>query len=127
MIIGTHILFYTRDADADRAFLRDVLGFKNVDVGHGWLIFKMPPAEGAVHPAEKDQAGGSPEAPGMVHSEVYFMCDDIRAEMKNLRAKGVECSPVQHERWGDRTGFQLPSGAFVGMYQPKHKTAFDLK
>ena len=128
MIIGTHILFYTKDADADRAFLKDVLGFPHVDVGHGWLIFKMPPAESAVHPVDKNLVGGPPaEAPGMVHAEVYFMCDDIAKEMRNLRDKGVECAAVQHERWGDRTSFQLPSGSFVGLYQPKHQTAFDLK
>jgi catechol 2,3-dioxygenase-like lactoylglutathione lyase family enzyme len=112
MIFGAHVIVYSKDAEADRAFLRDVLGFASVDAGHGWLIFTLPPAEIAVHPAEESYK-----------HELYFMCDDLTAEIAALAAKGVGCSEVHNERWGSVTRIQLPGGGQVGLYQPRHPTA----
>jgi len=112
MISGAHVIVYSRDAEADRAFFRDVLGFRWVDAGHGWLIFALPPSEAAFHPAE---ANGT--------HELYFMCDDLKAEMEALRAKGVACSDVHEERWGTLTRIRLPGGGELGLYQPKHAKA----
>ena len=125
MISGAHVLIYTSDADADRAFFRDVLGFAHVDVGHGWLIFRLPPAEAAVHPADEG-APLSHETPGMVAAHLYLMCDDVEAEVRALEAKGVQCSPRQRERWGIRTALRLPGGGELGLYQPTHPTALNL-
>jgi catechol 2,3-dioxygenase-like lactoylglutathione lyase family enzyme len=116
MISGAHIVLYSKDAEADRVFLRDVLGFKSVDAGHGWLIFALPPSEAAVHPAENN---GS--------HELYLMCDDLKAEIAALSAKGVVCSPVDEQRWGSITRITLPGGGALGLYQPKHPTALELK
>jgi catechol 2,3-dioxygenase-like lactoylglutathione lyase family enzyme len=80
MITGAHIVVYSKNAEADRAFFHDVLGLKSVDAGHGWLIFAMPPAEAAFHPSEEGT------------HELYFMCDDLKAEMALLGRKGVKCS-----------------------------------
>ncbi|MGA2217172.1 MAG: VOC family protein [Terracidiphilus sp.] len=115
MIIGAHVIVYSKDAEADRGFLRDVLGFKHVDAGHGWLIFTLPPTEAAVHPAETNGA-----------HELYFLCDDLKAEMERLGGKGVRCSEVNEQRWGSITKMQLPGGGEVGLYQPKHSTALGL-
>jgi len=115
MISGAHVVVYSNKAEVDRAFFRDVLGFKSVDAGHGWLIFALPPAEAAFHPAEAN--GGH---------ELFFMCDDLKAEMASLAKKGVKCSEVQEERWGSVSKMQLPSGGAVGLYQPKHPTALGL-
>jgi catechol 2,3-dioxygenase-like lactoylglutathione lyase family enzyme len=112
MISGAHVIVYSKDAEADRDFLRDVLGFASVDAGHGWLIFALPPAEAAVHPAENNN-----------RHELYFMCSDLKAEISALREKGVQCSKVENERWGSITKIQLPGGGEVGLYQPKHPTA----
>ena len=116
MISGAHVIVYSKDAEADRAFFRDVLGFKSVDAGHGWLIFALPPAEAAIHPSDED---------GVVH-ELYFMCDDLEAEIASLAKKNVPCSTVQEARWGSITKMQLPGGGEVGLYQPKHPTALGL-
>jgi|SRR5579864_2031391 len=116
MISGAHVVLYSKDAEADRAFFRDVLGFRFVDVGHGWLIFALPPAEAAFHPSEESG----------VH-ELYFMCDDLKAEMSALAKRNVKCSEVQEARWGSITKIQLPGGSEVGLYQPKHPTALGLK
>ena len=112
MINGAHVIIYSKDATADRAFLRDILGFGAVDAGHGWLIFALPPAEVAVHPAEDNG-----------RHELYFMCDDLRAEISKLAEKGVRCSEVQEARWGSITKVRLPGGSEVGLYQPKHPLA----
>jgi catechol 2,3-dioxygenase-like lactoylglutathione lyase family enzyme len=109
MIHGAHVVLYSRDAAADRDFFRDVLGLSSVDAGHGWLIFALPPAEAAFHPAEANGA-----------HELYLMCDDVEAEIATLRAKGVECTGVTHERWGSVTKIPLPGGGLLGLYQPKH-------
>jgi catechol 2,3-dioxygenase-like lactoylglutathione lyase family enzyme len=112
VIFGAHVIVYSKDATADRAFLREVLGFSSVDAGHGWLIFALPPAEVAVHPAEENDG-----------HELYFMCDDLKAEISTLGEKGVQCSDVQEARWGSITKIRLPGGNEVGLYQPKHPTA----
>ena len=115
MISGTHVVVYSKDAEADRAFFSDVLGFKSVDAGHGWLIFALPPAEAAFHPAKEGA------------HELYFMCDDLKAEMAHLAKKGVKFSKVEDARWGSITKMLLPGGGEVGLYQPKHPTALGLK
>jgi hypothetical protein len=126
MITGTHILFFSTDADADRAFLRDVLELKHVDAGHGWLIFAMPLAEAAVHPADKSHA--QPHIDGdMLGASIYLMCDDVNVVVRSLEAKNVKCAPLQKENWGLRTAVSLPSGGKIGLYQPMHPTAHGAK
>jgi catechol 2,3-dioxygenase-like lactoylglutathione lyase family enzyme len=115
MLFGSHVVVHSKNAEADRAFFRDVLGFKSVDAGHGWLIFALPPAEAAFHPAKEGA------------HEFYFMCDDLKAEMASLAKKGFKCSEVQEARWGSITKMRLPGGGEIGLYQPKHPTALGLK
>ena len=111
MISGAHVIIYSKNAEADRAFLRDVLGFDHVDAGGGWLIFALPPAEIAVHPADENG-----------RHEVYLMCDDIGSVTRALQAAGVPTRPVQDQGWGLLTAFTLPGGGELGVYQPKHPT-----
>jgi catechol 2,3-dioxygenase-like lactoylglutathione lyase family enzyme len=117
MISGLHAILYSPDADKVRAFLRDVLGFKSVDAGHGWLIFAAPPAELAAHPTEE---GEKP------HHELYLMCDDLKATMSELAGKGVKFGAITEARWGSVTSIHLPGGGELGLYQPKHPTAIKL-
>jgi len=112
VINGAHVVIYTRDAEADRAFFRDVLGFPSVDAGHDWLIFALPPAEAAFHPAGEND-----------RQEFYLMCDDMEATIRDLKGRNVPCSPIIEERWGRLTRIALPGGGEVGLYQPKHPTA----
>jgi catechol 2,3-dioxygenase-like lactoylglutathione lyase family enzyme len=126
MIIGAHVMLFSEDAEADRAFLRDVLGFRSVDAGGGWLIFKLPPAEVALHPAEGGDGVKHPEGAGMLGASLYLMCDDLKAHMKILDGKNVTCTKASTERWGNKTTIKLPSGGEIGLYQPRHKTALDL-
>jgi catechol 2,3-dioxygenase-like lactoylglutathione lyase family enzyme len=114
MIFGAHIVLYSKDSEADRAFFRDVLGLKSVDAGHGWLIFALPPAEAAFHPSEENG----------LH-ELFFMCDDLPAEMASLARKSVALSEVQEARWGSIVRMKLPGGSEIGLYQPKHAMALD--
>jgi catechol 2,3-dioxygenase-like lactoylglutathione lyase family enzyme len=109
MIFGAHVIVFSKDAEADRAFLRDTLGFSSVDAGHGWLIFALPPAEAAVHPADENN-----------RHQLYFMCDDLKAAMAALGKKGVHCSKVQKEQWGSITTIRLPGGGEIGLYEPRH-------
>jgi catechol 2,3-dioxygenase-like lactoylglutathione lyase family enzyme len=109
MITGMHAIIYSRDAEADRAFFRDVLGFPSVDAGGGWLIFAVPPSEVAFHPG--DESG---------KHELYLMCDDVEAERARLATKGVECSSVTDEGWGLLTTVSLPGGGALGLYQARH-------
>lgn len=113
MVFGAHVVLYSRDAEADRRFLAEMFGMGSVDAGHGWLIFALPPAEVAVHPAE---------VPG---AEMYLMCDDLAAEMASLTARGAECSPVEEARWGSITKLSLPGGGVIGLYQPRHRLAIE--
>jgi catechol 2,3-dioxygenase-like lactoylglutathione lyase family enzyme len=112
MISGAHVVLYSRDAEADRAFFRDVLGFAAVDAGHGWLIFALPPAEAAFHPADGDSG-----------HELFLMCGDLGAEIAALAKKNVTCGAVEEARWGRITAIPLPGGGRVRLYQPKHPTA----
>ncbi|HVK20618.1 MAG TPA: extradiol dioxygenase [Actinokineospora sp.] len=115
MITGTHAILYSADADADRAFLRDVLGLSHVDAGGGWLIFKLPPAEVGVHPAETNG------------HELYLLCDGLDATMAELTAKGVSfAGGVTEAGWGRVTSIVLPGGGKVGLYEPRHPVAHDL-
>lgn len=109
MIIGAHSIIYSKKPEADKAFLRDVLGLPNVDVGHGWLIFGLPPSELAVHPSRKND----------VH-EFYFMCADIRAFVAAMKKKGISCGPIQGMGWGELSQVKLPGGGKLGVYQPRH-------
>jgi catechol 2,3-dioxygenase-like lactoylglutathione lyase family enzyme len=109
MIFGAHVIVYSHDAEADRAFFQDILGFPAEDAGHGWLIFELPPAELAIHPAEA--AAGH---------ELYFMGPDLKAEIAALAGRGVSCSEVEEARWGSMTRIRLPGGGEIGLYQPNH-------
>jgi hypothetical protein len=109
MITGAHSIIYSTNAEVDRAFFRDVLKLTNVDVGDGWLIFGLPPAEVAVHPSEKDD----------IH-EFYLMCDDVEAFAAEMEKKSVACGPVQDMGWGLLTQLTLPGGGKLGVYQPRH-------
>jgi catechol 2,3-dioxygenase-like lactoylglutathione lyase family enzyme len=109
MISGAHVIVYSCDAEADRAFLRDVLGFAHVDAGNGWLIFGLPPAEVAVHPSDRND----------LH-QLYLMCDDVRAMAVTLAAKKAACGPVVDRGWGLLTDLHLPGGGVIGLYQPRH-------
>jgi catechol 2,3-dioxygenase-like lactoylglutathione lyase family enzyme len=112
VINGAHVVIYSRDAEADRRFFRDVLGYQHVDAGGGWLIFKLPPAEVAIHPADGQDA-----------HDLFLMCDDVKATIAELAAKGVEFTPVSEERWGLRTSLKLPGGGELGLYEPRHPRA----
>jgi hypothetical protein len=116
MITGAHVIVYSKDPEADRTFFREVLRFPSVDAGRGWLIFALPPAEAAFHPADENG-----------RHELYLMCDDLNAEMVSLKEKGVACSEVQEARWGSIAQIRLPGGGEVGLYQPKHPTALNLR
>ena len=109
MITGAHSIIYSRNPEADRAFLRDVLGLPNVDVGGGWLIFGLPPAEVAVHPSDENG----------VH-EFFLMCDDVDAFVQEMKDRGIVCGPVQNPPWGMLTEVMLPGGGKLGVYQPRH-------
>ena len=109
MISGAHVIIYSRDAEADRAFFKNVLKFGHVDGGGGWLIFKLPPAEVAVHPSDEND----------LH-EFFLMSDDIDAEMARLKKAGVPCSPPSTQGWGTATQITLPGGGKLGLYQPRH-------
>jgi hypothetical protein len=116
MIIGAHSIIYSKNADADRASLRDVIGFANVDVGDGWLIFALPPSEVAFHPSEEND----------VH-EFYLMCDDVDAFIAEMSTKNVRCSEIHEEPWGRLTDITLPGGGKLGVYQPPTACATVLK
>jgi hypothetical protein len=125
MITGAHFLFYSKDPDADRAFLTDVLEFRSVNLGHNWLIFALPPAELAVHPAAENLVQKDGER-SMLGAVLYLMCNDLEGMMKVLARKGVQCSATVKARWGTTTSIQLPSGGEIGLYQPTHETALGL-
>ncbi len=115
MISGAHVVVYSKNPEADRAFFRDVLRFPCIDAGEGWLIFALPPAEAAFHPSE---ANGP--------HEMYFTCENVKKEISALKKKGVRCSPVKNAGWGLVTTIRLPGGGKIGLYQPRHSTALGL-
>ena len=110
MITGAHVILYSTDAEADRVFLRDLLGLRHVDAGDGWLILQLPPAEVAVHPAETSGA-----------AELYLVCDDVEETVAELGARGVMFDgPISDQGWGRLTTIRLPGGGKLGVYQPRH-------
>ena len=111
MFNGAHVIIYSNDAEADRAFIRDVLGFPHVDAGAGWLVFRLPPAEIAVHPTDGEPA-----------HEFYLMCEDVEAAL----AKLDQPVRITEARWGRLARIGLPSGAELPIYQPLHPVAYNL-
>jgi catechol 2,3-dioxygenase-like lactoylglutathione lyase family enzyme len=109
MISGAHVIIYSKNAEADRSFFKDVLGFNSIDAGHGWLIFALPPSEVACHPGDEN-----------TEHEFYLMCDDLKSTISALAAKNVRCSDPQELPWGVLTKIKLPGGGELGLYQPKH-------
>jgi predicted enzyme related to lactoylglutathione lyase len=110
VITGVHAIVFSPEAEKVRAFFADVLGMSSVDAGGGWLIFALPPAELAVHPADGDS-----------HQELYLMCDDIDATLGNLRSRGVEVArDVSDQGWGRLAAIRLPDGSEFPIYQPRH-------
>jgi catechol 2,3-dioxygenase-like lactoylglutathione lyase family enzyme len=116
VINGAHVVIYTKNPEADRAFFSDVLKFPFVDAGHGWLIFAMPPLEAAFHDSETTD-----------QHELYLMCDDITATLKDLKSKNVRVSDVSEQRWGKLATFTLPGGGKIGVYEPKHPSPLKVK
>ena len=110
MITGAHAVIFSRDAEADRAFLRDVIGLSSVDAGGGWLIFALPPSEVAVHPSESNGA-----------QSLFLMCEDINAFVAQMAEKKVECSGIREEPWGRLSAIRLPGGGELSVYQPLHE------
>lgn len=110
VISGAHVIVYSSDAEADRAFLRDILRFTHVDVGGGWLIFGLPPSEIAVHPTD-----------GSGSHELYLMCDDIEQFCAEMERHGIAASPPSNQGWGVLTHLALPGGGKLGVYQPRHE------
>ena len=115
MINSAHVVVYSKDAEADRAFFRDVLQFPCVDAGHGWLIFAMPPLETAFHDSEKNG-----------QHELFLMCDDLAATLRDLKSKHVLISDVSEQRWGKVATLTLPGGGKLGIYEPRHPSPLKL-
>jgi hypothetical protein len=109
MITGAHSIIYSADAQADKEFFKNILKFPNVDVGHGWLIFGLPPSEIAIHPSTENGP-----------HEFYLLCDDIEAFVREMAGQKIVCSAIQQQRWGDVTHLTLPGGGQLGVYEPKH-------
>src|ERR1043166_7647725 len=111
MITGVHLIIYSKDAEADKLFFRDVLKFTNVDVGHGWLIFGLPPAGLAVNPSSENDK-----------HEIYLMCEDIKTFVRQMKKREIACGEIQNEPWGQLIELILPGGGKLGVYQPRHET-----
>jgi catechol 2,3-dioxygenase-like lactoylglutathione lyase family enzyme len=112
-IAGAHVVIYSQNADADRAFLRDVLGLPHVDAGDGWLIFGLPPSEVAVHPRDPSEEGEDTH-------ELYLLADDVEAFVAEMTTRGVATTPIANRGWGRLTQITLPGGGKLGVYQPRH-------
>ena len=115
LINAAHVVVYSKDPEADRAFFRDVLQFPYVDAGHGWLVFAMPPLEAAFHDSEKND-----------QHELFLMCDDLAATLRDLKSKHVKVSDVNEQRWGRLATLALPGGGKIGIYEPKHPSPLKL-
>ena len=115
MINGVHVVIYSKDSEADRAFFRDVLQFPCVDAGHGWLIFALPPLEAAFHDSDKND-----------QHELFLMCDDLATTLKDLKSKHVKVSEVKEQRWGKIASLNLPGGGNISIYEPKHPSPLKL-
>jgi predicted enzyme related to lactoylglutathione lyase len=113
VLTGAHIVVYSKDADADRKFFKEILAFRSLDAGEGWLIFAVPGAEVAFHPHEENNK-----------HEMYFTCDDIKAQIAALKKRGAQVGEISEERWGTLTTVSLPGGGAIGLYQPKHPVTF---
>jgi catechol 2,3-dioxygenase-like lactoylglutathione lyase family enzyme len=124
MITGTHVLLYSKDPEADRAFFRDILNFRSGDAGGGWLIFKLPPAELGIHPSMDNFVQTHAEH-SLLGSVLYLMCDDLDEVIKKLKSRNVSCTAIETAEWGITTSIKLPSGGEIGLYQPTHPTAID--
>jgi catechol 2,3-dioxygenase-like lactoylglutathione lyase family enzyme len=110
VIAGAHTIIYADEPEKAREFCRDVLGFRSVDAGDGWLIFALPPGEMAVHPDD-----------GPSHHELFLMCHDIKRTVKDLEAKGVEfVTPISEQRWGLMARLKIPGAGEIGLYEPRH-------
>jgi len=109
MVNGAHVVIYSKDPEADRAFFRDILKFPWVDAGQGWLIFALPPLEAAFHDSEKND-----------QHELFLMCDGLDATLSDLKSKHVQVSDASEQRWGRLASFTLPGGGKIGIYEPKH-------
>jgi hypothetical protein len=116
MTTGIHLIIYSTNAEADKKFFRDVLRFTNVDVGHGWLIFGLPPSELAVHPAEENG-----------RHEIYLMCDNIKAFVEQMASRKIACSGISNQGWGQLVQVTLPGGGKLGVYQPRHASPEPMK
>src|SRR6516165_9766922 len=114
VLTGAHVVVYSRNAEADRAFFKDILGFRSVDAGHGWLIFAVPAAEVAFHPDDQNNK-----------HEMFFTCDNLKAQVAALQKKGARVGKISEERWGTRTTISLPGGGAIGLYEPKHPVTFE--
>lgn len=126
MINGAHLLLYSRDPDADRAFFRDTLKFPSIDAGEGWLIFALPPAELGIHPGDGNfvERHADHELSGTI---LYLMCNDLQQMVASLDSRGVQTSAIVQAGWGITTTIRLPGGGGLGLYQPRHATALNLK
>lgn len=114
MLTGAHIVIYSRDAKADRIFFKETLGLRSVDAGDGWLIFAVPAAEVAFHPHDENNK-----------YEMYFLCDDIEAQVAALKKRAVKVGEISEQRWGTLTTISLPGGGTIGLYEPKHPVTFE--
>ena len=124
MITGAHFLLYSKEPEADRAFFRDVLEFRGVDAGGGWLIFALPPAEMGIHPSSSNSVQHH-AGHHLLGAVLYLMCNDLRSVIRSLETKKVHCAPMAEAEWGIATSVRLPSGGEIGLYQPTHPTAID--
>jgi len=116
VITGAHAIIFSRDAERVRSFFSDVLGFASVDAGGGWLIFALPPAELAAHPTDED-----------AHHQLYLMCDDIHATVKELADRGARFTRgVTDAGWGLITALELPGGGELPLYEPRHASPLEL-
>jgi len=111
MLSGIHLIIYSKDAEADKAFFKDILQLNHIDVGHGWLIFGLPPTELAVHPSSTDD-----------FHEIYLMCRNIQSFVRQMDKKKIPCSKIQDRGWGQLVQLTLPGGGQLGVYQPRHKS-----
>jgi hypothetical protein len=109
MIVGAHSIINSKKPELDKAFLRDVLGLPNVDAGHGWLIFGLPPSEIAVHPAEESGT-----------HEMFFIVKDIKKFVSEMKKRKIKCGPTQELRWGILTQVTMPGGGKLGFYEARH-------
>ena len=110
MIVGTHAIIYSKNAEADKQFFKNVLKLTNVDVGNGWLIFGLPPSELAVHPTTENDS-----------HELYLMCDDVKSFVQEMSKHNISCAELQDQGWGILTHLKLPGGGSLGVYQPRHE------